>query len=136
MMNVLLDVEKESIKSRNFDKTVMEHIVQYITFNKNKFERKGKEMPKGEVLGKLANKNGYVELAMTEVKFEEMIKEGGYEDKNVVLKELRSKGILSCDKDRYTRMRQNDDGILTKFVVLRLPKKEKQIEIKKTAKPR
>lgn len=125
MMNILIDVEKESIKSRNFDKSVIDHIVQYITFNKNKFERKGKEQPKGEVLGKFINKDNHIELSMTEVKFEEMIKEGGYEDKNVVLKELKAKGMLSCDKDRYTRIRKNDDGILTKFIVLKLHRKNK-----------
>ena len=124
MIKILLNVEKESIKSRNFDKSVLEHIRQYVVDNKNKFEISGKEKPKGEVLGKLTKKKEYTELEITPSRFEKMIKEGGFEDKNVVLRELKNKGILDCDSDRYTRKRMTDVGKLP-VIVIKFPKKDK-----------
>ena len=124
MIKILLNVEKESIKSRNFDKSVLEHIRQYVVDNKNKFEISGKEKPKGEVLGKLTKKKEYTELEITPSRFEKMIKEGGFEDKNVVLKELKNKGILDCDSDRYTRKRMTDVGKLP-VIVIKFPRKDK-----------
>lgn len=124
MIKILLNVEKESIKSRNFDKSVLEHIRQYVVDNKNKLEISGKEKPKGEVLGKLTKKKGYTELEITPSRFEKMIKEGGFEDKNVVLKELKNKGILDCDSDRYTRKRMTDVGKLP-VIVIKFPRKDK-----------
>ncbi|MEG1132674.1 MAG: DUF927 domain-containing protein [Romboutsia sp.] len=123
MVKILLDVEKESIKYRNLDKSALEHIRQYIIDNQHKFEKSWSEKPKGQIIGKLTKKKDYLELQMTESKFEEMLKEGGYESKKVVLRELRNKGILDCDSDRLTRKRMTDVGKIP-VIVVKLPRKE------------
>ncbi|MCI9978113.1 DUF927 domain-containing protein [Clostridioides difficile] len=124
MLKILLTVEKESIKSRNLDKSAIEYICQYIIDNQHKFEKSWKERPKGEIIGKLRKKKDYLELEMTESKFGEMLNEGGYESKKVVLKELKNKGILDCDDDRYTRKRITDSGIKAPVIVIKFPRKE------------
>ena len=65
-----------------------------------------------------------MELEMTQSKFELMLKDGGFEDKNVVLRELKSKGILDCDRDRFTRKRMTDAGKIP-VIVIKLPIKNK-----------
>lgn len=124
MIKTLLKVEKESIKSRNLDRSALEHIRQYIVDNKHKFEKNWAEKPKGEIIGKLIKKKEYMELEMTQSKFELMLKDGGFEDKNVVLRELKNKGILDCDKDRFTRKRMTDAGKIP-VIVIKLPIKNK-----------
>ena len=57
---------------------------------------------------------------MDQLSFELMIKEGGYEDKKVVLKELKKAGVLDCEKDRLTRSRNNSVGVKTDFIVIKL----------------
>lgn len=120
MIKILLEVERESIKSRNFDKSALEHIRQYVVDNKNKFEISGREKPRGEVIGKLTKKKDYLELEMTQSKFEQMLKYGGFEEKNVVLRELKKKGVLDCDSDRFTRKRMTEAGKLP-VIVIKLP---------------
>lgn len=124
MIKILLDVERESIKSRNIDKSALEHIRQYILDNKHKFEKSWDEKPKGQLIGKLTKKKDCIELQMTESTFEEMLKEGGFESAKVVLKELKNKGILDSDSDRYTRKRMTDVGKIP-VIVVKLPRKEK-----------
>lgn len=124
MIKTLLKVEKESIKSRNLDRSALEHIRQYIVDNKHKFEKNWAEKPKGEIIGKLIKEKEYMELEMTQSKFELMLKDGGFEDKNVVLRELKNKGILDCDKDRFTRKRMTDAGKIP-VIVIKLPIKNK-----------
>lgn len=124
MIKILLDVERESIKSRNFDKSALEHIRQYVVDNKNKFEISGREKPRGEIIGKLTKKKDYLELEMTQSKFEQMLKCGGFEEKNVVLRELKKKGILDCDTDRFTRKRTTEVGKLP-VIVIKFARKDK-----------
>lgn len=142
MIKILIESERESIKSRNLDKSAYEHIRQYVINNKHKFEtnfsdnRKKhytnsseySEQPRWEIIGKLTKKKEYVELEMTPNKFEVMLKEGGFEDKKVVLKELKKKGILDCDKDRYTRKRLGFGGISTSMIVVKLARSTKNVK--------
>lgn len=142
MIKILIESERESIKSRNLDKSAYEHIRQYVINNKHKFEtnfsdnRKKhytnsseySEQPRWEIIGKLTKKKDYIELEMTPNKFEVMLKEGGFEDKKVVLKELKKKGILDCDKDRYTRKRLGFGSISTSMIVVKLARSTKNVK--------
>ena len=58
---------------------------------------------------------------MNKISFEQMINQGGYEDKNVVLKELKDAGYLNCEKDRS---RKNSFGCSEEVYVIKLPKEE------------
>ncbi|WP_027703179.1 DUF927 domain-containing protein [Metaclostridioides mangenotii] len=122
IMSVLVDIEKESILKRNFDKSAIDFINQYIESNIHKFQDKESGSTNRETLGTLIDKNGYVELQMLPNQFEKMLKEGGFQEKNVVLKELKEKELLSCDSDRYTRKRNNILGTAQLYIVVKIPK--------------
>ena len=123
---MIVSIERESIKYRNFHKVVMDFIKQYVDRYRNKFDGKSKSNSQ-EILGKITDKEDYTELQMEQLSFELMIKEGGYEDRKIVLKELKKAGFLDCEKDRLTRSRKNSVGVNTEYIVIKLPK-EKEIK--------
>ena len=118
--NMIIDIEKESISNRNFRESAIDYIKQYVSKYKNKFESGTANST--ENLGKIIQKETYVEVQMNKISFEQMIKQGGYEDKNIVLKELKTAGYLNCEKDRYTRCRKNSLGYKEEFFVIILDK--------------
>lgn len=122
MVGMIVSIERESIRYRNFHKVVMDFIKQYVDRYRNKFDGKSKSNSQ-EILGKITEKEDYTELQMEQLSFELMIKEGGYEDRNIVLKELKKAGFLDCEKDRLTRSRKNSVGVNTEYIVIKLPKK-------------
>lgn len=121
MVEMIVKIETESIKYRNFQKSVIDFIKEYVDRYRNKFDGNSKSNSQ-EVLGKITEKENYTEIQMEQLSFELMIKEGGYEDRKVVLKELKKAGLLDCEKDRLTRSRQNSVGVLTEYVVIKLSK--------------
>ena len=129
MIEMIVKIEQESIKNRSLYKVVIDFIKEYVGRYRNKFDGKSKSSSP-EVLGKITEKEDYTEIQMEQLSFELMIKEGGYEDRMVVLKELKKAGFLDCDKDRTTRTRKNSVGVKTKYIVIKLPKdKETKEEI-------
>lgn len=145
MIKILMESERESIKSRNLDKSAYDYIHQYVINNKHKFETNFSEnrrkyytnsseyieQPRWEIIGRLTKKNEYVELEMTSDRFETMLKEGGFEDKKIVLKELKKKGILDCDSDRFTRKRIGFGGIAVPMIVIKMSRNTKTIKVEK-----
>lgn len=119
IIELFIQMEKESIKARNFDTSVLEFITTYVSANSNRFIKKG-EKANGEVWGVITEKNGYTEVAFNKLRFEKMIDEGGYEDRDVVLNELKNSKALSCDKDRYTRKRKDSTGLMVPMIVVKV----------------
>ncbi|MDU6483049.1 DUF927 domain-containing protein [Paeniclostridium sordellii] len=119
MVGMIVNIEKESLKCRNFKESVIDFIKEYVERYRNKFEGNSKTSSQ-EVLGTITEKGEYTEVQMDQLSFELMIKEGGYEDKKVVLKELKKAGVLDCEKDRLTRSRNNSVGVKTDFIVIKL----------------
>lgn len=115
IVKMFIEIEKESIKNRNFEDSAFEYVKSYVNKHTNKFETDSNKV-RGEVWGYINNKKDYIEVEINPLKFEEMLKEGGYEDKDVVLKEFKENGILNCDKDRYTRKRKH--GSLPKIPMI------------------
>ncbi|WWU64751.1 DUF927 domain-containing protein [Clostridium baratii] len=118
--NMIIDIEKESISNRNFRESAIEYIKQYISKYNNKFKCTTNNLK--ENIGKITQKENYSEVQMNKISFEEMIREGGYEDVKVVLKELKDAGYLDCEKDRYTRSRKNNLGYTENVYVIKLYK--------------
>lgn len=123
---MLIEIEKESIKNRNFKESAIDYIKQYVEKYKNKFETEGNPSSSNDILGKLISKKDWVEVQMDKLSFSKMLSEGGFEDSNVVLKELKASGFLNCESDRYTRSRKSKLGTTVEYVVVKL-KKEKTI---------
>lgn len=102
-------------KTFDIGQRALEFLRQYITVNNSKFV-KGKPdtneltaVPldcKGRIQTirpkLLSNKKTAIqEIMLPEIVFEEILAEGGFPDKKVVLKKLKEAGYLICDKDRY-----------------------------------
>ena len=122
IINMLIEIEQSSISKRNFSQSAIDYIKQYISKFKRKFETSD-NVPM-DTLGKLIPKKDCIEVQMNKISFEEMIKQGGYEDKNVVLKELKQNGYLNCESDRFTRSRKNSLGYIEDVYVIKLPKEQ------------
>ena len=116
IVKMFIEIEKESIKNRNFEDSAFEYIKSYVTKHINKFETDSNKV-RGEVWGYIIKKKDCIEVEINPLKFDEMLKEGGYEDKDVVLKEFKNNGILNCDKDRYTRKRKHGLGKIPMIVI-------------------
>lgn len=119
IVKMFIEIEKESIKNRNFEDSAFEYVKSYVNKHINKFETDSNKV-RGEVWGYINNKKDYVEVEINPLKFDEMLKEGGYEDKDVVLKEFKKNGILNCDKDRYTRKRKHESLGKTTMIVMKI----------------
>lgn len=120
MIDILATIEEESIRERNFSTSVIDYIKQYIARYRNKFEPTNSNQR--ELIGKIIDKGNYIEVQMDKISFEQMVNQGGYEDKNVVLKELKQKKYLNCESDRFTRSRKNSLGYTEDVYVIVLKK--------------
>ena len=121
ILDILLEIEKDSIKERNFNRSAIDYIKQYISVNGSKFEYFDKQIQSRDYLGKLNKIDDYTELVITPIALDKILKVGGFEDKQVVLKELKKSGHLNCEADRYTRKRQLEKGITTTVHVIKIP---------------
>lgn len=121
---MLIEVERKSIKNRNFKESAIDYIKQYVEKYKNKFETDDNTNSSKDILGKLISNRDFVEVQMDKISFDNMLKEGGFEDSNVVLKELKSSGFLNCESDRYTRSRKNKFGTTVDYIVVKLKKNQ------------
>lgn len=130
MVNMIIKIEQKSLSNRNFKTTAIDYIKQYVDKYRNKFEC-GTSNNAFDVLGKIKQKNDHIEIQMDKISFKEMIESGGYEDENVVLRELKQGGFLNCEKDRFTRSRKNSLGCRAEFIVIKIPKDKNIREINK-----
>lgn len=121
IINMIIRIEESSLKQRDFKRSAIDFIKQYVEKNRSKFIE-GENIPKNETLGIIRDKNEHLEIQMDKISFAQMIKEGGYEDEKVVLNELKEGGFLNCDRDRYTRKRKNSLGIKAEVVVINIDK--------------
>lgn len=124
VLKIILDAEKESIKQRNFDKSFMDFLKEYVSANISRFSKDMRINTIRDYIGNIKNKDRWTELEILPTKFEEIVKEGGFEDSKVVLKELKKSGYLDCENDRYTRKRKTQAGIITQLVVIKIPLKQ------------
>lgn len=106
--SMILKIEEQSLSNRNFGVSAIDYIKQYVSKYKNKFDDGGKTY--GDIFGKIIQKKSCTELQMNKIAFNDMIISAGYENKNIVLKELKNAGKLSCEKGRLTRSRNNSLG--------------------------
>ena len=106
--DLLIQVERESLVARNFKESVLDFIKDFVAIHNTQFDSSINNY-KGS-LGKIIQKKDCIEVQMNKTSFQNMLKEGRYEDPDVVLKELKSSGYLNCEKDRFTRSRRNDLG--------------------------
>ncbi|SCK02042.1 Superfamily II helicase and inactivated derivatives [uncultured Clostridium sp.] len=116
--NLIVDSEKDSLAQRNFKTYAIDYIKQYVSRYKSKFEN-GDYIP-FDSIGKIISKDNNVEVQMNKIAFGNMLREGKFEDNNIVLRELKEAGYLNCEKDRYTRRRKNKLGYIEEVYIIRI----------------
>lgn len=116
----LMKIEAESTRTRNYHAHVMDYIKDYVAINAAAFGLGGNAH--SIRYGTVTPKSDYIEVLFYKTSFEEMIYKGQYEESSIVLKELKAKGYLDCETDRYTRSRKMPNGIKQDVYVLKLDK--------------
>ena len=135
IINLLMRVEKESIENRNFDKTAIEYIHNFISINIDKFDlyakyvKFGLRPAKKEYWGKIFVRESVIEVEIVPLILEEFLKKGGFKSHKVVLKELRDKGYLDHEKDKLYRKRKDNFGNLSKVYVILIKDEDEDEEI-------
>ncbi|MEX0052473.1 DUF927 domain-containing protein [Clostridium butyricum] len=118
---LILNIERESIKNRNLERSAMEYIKEYVSANQNKFEVTDKEyLINSQWWGRIVRKDENMKLEILPSKFKEILKDGGFEDDRVVLKELKKTKLLDYEKGRYTRTRKNSFGMDVNVYVIEI----------------
>lgn len=129
VLQLILNTEIESIKQRNFDKSFMNYFKEYVSANIVRFSTTKKINDVKDYVGNIKRKEKYLEFEILPEKFKEIVKEGGFEDDKVVLKELKKSGYLECEKDRYTRKRETQAGIKIPLIVIKIPTGNKKNKV-------
>ncbi|WP_343101953.1 DUF927 domain-containing protein [Romboutsia sp. MSSM.1001216sp_RTP31141st1_G3_RTP31141_220114] len=129
ILRLIIDAERESIKQRNFDKSFIKYFKEYVSSNKVRFSKDKKIDNVRDYMGNIKIKDKYLEFEILPEKFKEIVKEGGFEDDKVVLKELKKSGYLECEKDRYTRKRKTQAGIKIPLIVIKIPTGNKKNKV-------
>lgn len=129
VLQLILNTEIESIKQRNFDKSFMTYFKEYVSANAVRFSTTRKINDVRDYVGNVKRKEKYLEFEILPEKFKEIVKDGGFEDDKVVLKELKKSGYLDCEKDRYTRKRETQAGIKIPLIVIKIPTSNKKNKV-------
>lgn len=138
IIDFFIDKEKENFKSRNIQKNAYEYFMEqyeinqkrFIVEEKNEMGRRAKVLQSSgsETWGRFVNKSSRSEFAEDEICiypfiFKKIMKEGGFEDTSIILKEWKKNGILDAENDRYTRKRKiNSNGVVVKVYVIKIKK--------------
>lgn len=125
MLDILIGVEKESIEKRNFDKTAIDFIYDFITININKFSLSYKPQglinpkePQAEHWGKIMVSESNIEVEINPVILDKALTKGNFKNAKVVLKQLRDSGHLDHEDNKLYRKRKNQFGKLAKVYVV------------------
>ncbi|MFL8712583.1 DUF927 domain-containing protein [Clostridioides sp. GD02377] len=120
--NVLVDTEINSIQRRGIQKKASEWLIEYVEANASKFKC-GKEInPNVDYWGSRKElPNGDLEIAVLKQRFEDVMRQGGFEDTVVVLDQLKKEGILDYEEGRLTRKRKINAVSTPVYVVILKP---------------
>lgn len=111
ILKLLLRVENRTDSSTDIGENaldkLMEHYNRYDKFFTKQYGNEILAYSGPQFLGLFIYRKGeYSELLIQPSTLEEILKQYGFQDKNVVLSNWRLKGILDCDKDKFTRKRK------------------------------
>ena len=117
---LLIDNEIESIERRGVQKKAEDWILQYIEANASKFKCGKENNYNVDYWGARRElPNGELEISILKHKFEEIMKQGKFEDTRVVLDQLKKEGKLDYEGGRLTRKRKIN-AIITPVYVIKL----------------
>ena len=123
--DLLIDTEINSIQRRGVNKKAEDFILQYVERNASKFKCGKDGNPNVDYWGSRKElPGGELEITILSDRFEEIMKEGKFEDKNVVLNQLKEEGKLDYEEGRLSRKRKIN-AIATPVYVIKLKLNER-----------
>ena len=79
IFQIILNVEVESIKQRNFDKSFINYFKEYVSSNAVRFSESKKIDSVRDYIGNIKRKETHLEFEILPEKFKEIVKAGGFE---------------------------------------------------------
>lgn len=117
---ILIKTEVESIKKRGIEKRAEDYLIQVIEANASKFKNGKDDKNNIDYWGTIKElPSGELELAILRNRFNELIKEGKFEDPKLVIKQLKQEGKLDHEEGRLTRKRKIN-AVVTEVYVIKL----------------
>ena len=135
ILSMLVEGEAEQMEQRDMAYMAFQHVRDYVTSNISKFIHTETSnfrqtmdvnfydtLPKNEILGKvIKSSKGPSEIWIIRSHFDKILRLGGFLDSDVILHQLRAKGVLMCDRSKYTKKKVlYRGGDTVRVVVLRL----------------
>lgn len=115
----LAEIEKENIYERGIENSAEYWLRQMIEENSLKFRTDENGYKNDSYWGTIKNlDNKKIEVSILKNKFEEIMKKGGFEDSNIIIKRWKDKGILKHEQGRLTRKRKINSITSTVYVVI------------------
>jgi len=101
IMNMLVQIEESSRVGRDLASNAMEYFIEAVTANRRKFASATSNEEAYECWGSFGADSSVV-CVLPHV-FASIMRDGGFDNKDVILKEWRDRGWLDCDPKRLTR---------------------------------
>jgi uncharacterized protein (DUF927 family) len=140
ILGMLIEADEDQVEDRNIGLQAYLSVKEQVTCNLNKFVFKDglsnnsflgqaeyMELPRNEIYGRIVSdsKKKPSEVWILRNKLDAMLKAGGFTDADVVLSDWRDKGVISCDKGKFTKKRTLfNDGDTIRVVVMKLKDNE------------
>ncbi|QOV10428.1 DUF927 domain-containing protein [Viridibacillus arvi] len=97
-------IEKDTVlaKSRDIGLSAWNHILEHIQMNQNNFICNGMACHSHRIIGRIDEKQEYYEVSILKNEFESAMNTYGYQSGSVIIKNLRSKGLIDHEPQRLT----------------------------------
>ncbi|KAF6627803.1 DUF927 domain-containing protein [Paenibacillus sp. EKM208P] len=99
----LLDNEAAQVETRDLGERALEYFQEQYLKHSNHFLSDSNPYARQDTYGKVTESEGGTTVSILTTEFAKWMKEGGFEDCKIVLKNWKDKKILDSEKDRYTR---------------------------------
>ncbi|MDR7871334.1 MAG: DUF927 domain-containing protein [Tissierellaceae bacterium] len=120
ILQILVNADSRQVEDRDLSGKAYEYLKSEITRNLNKFiykdevstydinksEYKEKEIPSGEIIGRLEMKNRVITQALIpKEQLSKLLKKGSFTDVDIILSKWRDDGLIDTDEGKFTKKR-------------------------------
>lgn len=96
---------KEALE-RDLAKTALDYLSEQVSRSASKFPSTATSSCPNDIMGRVQEVNGGFEVIILPEVFKRIMRDGGFEDSMMILKDWKSKRILNAEGDRLTRTRK------------------------------
>ncbi|RYG71099.1 DUF927 domain-containing protein [Lentibacillus lipolyticus] len=106
ILQFLVDQEDAMVAKRDIGSKAWHKVIQLIIQHQSNFKREGFVTRPYDCWGKMFTQGSYVEVAFLKQVLEQQLKELGFDDPKIVLRDWKSKGWLVTESDRPSKRTQ------------------------------